>query len=235
MVRGSAGRSVGTVVSNVAVALGCVLFLGGSAWAALVYRPYTVPTGSMEPTVAAGEHVLAERISAGEIRRGDVVVFRDAAWGSAPEVKRVVGIGGDEVRSDGGRLTVNGEPVEEAYLSAEERAATTSFSTTVDKGRLFLLGDRRSISVDSASRLTDQARGSVPAGAVEARVDATVWPMGEARMLPRPTGFARLPGGISAPGPLTALVCAIAVGAVLILGGAAYGPLARRLGRRRAG
>ena len=40
------GRT-GQVLSNVAVALGLVLFLGGFVWGALLYRPYTVPTTSM--------------------------------------------------------------------------------------------------------------------------------------------------------------------------------------------
>ncbi|MEV6109804.1 signal peptidase I [Streptomyces sp. NPDC051940] len=232
----TAGRRPGTIASNIGVALGCVLFLGGFVWGALLYRPYTVPTNSMSPTVAAGDRVLAERISADEIRRGDVVVFKDVLWGNAPEVKRVVGIGGDEVAccDDKGRLTVNGKPVEEPYLRDKGLGAFQPFSTTVEQGRLFLLGDHRSTSVDSRNRLTDQAQGSISADSVQARVDATAWPLGEARMLPRATGFAGLPGGVSTPGPVKPLVAAVIVGAVLILGGAAYGPVAARLRRRRA-
>lgn len=47
------GRT-GTMVSGLAVAVGCVLFLGGFLWAAVVYKPYAVPTASMSPTVNAG-------------------------------------------------------------------------------------------------------------------------------------------------------------------------------------
>lgn len=49
---GGRGR-LGSVLSNIAVALGCVLFLGGFGWGALVYKPYTVPTSSMTPTIDA--------------------------------------------------------------------------------------------------------------------------------------------------------------------------------------
>lgn len=45
---------LGSVLSGLAVAVGCVLFLGGFAWGAVQYQPYTVPTDSMAPTVVAG-------------------------------------------------------------------------------------------------------------------------------------------------------------------------------------
>lgn len=71
-----------------------------------MYKPYTVPTGSMTPTVNAGDRVLAQRIDGSEVRRGDVVVFTDPVWGDMPMVKRVVGIGGDRIAccGKGGRL-----------------------------------------------------------------------------------------------------------------------------------
>ena len=79
---GPVGSRTGQRLSGLAVALGLVLFLGGFAWGALLYRPYTVPTSSMSPTIAAGDRVLAERIDGGEVRRGDVVVFTDKTWAS---------------------------------------------------------------------------------------------------------------------------------------------------------
>ena len=96
----------------------CVLFLGGFAWGAVVYRPYTVPTSSMTPTIDAGDRVLAQRVDGGEIRRGDVVVFNDKTWvTNAPVVKRVVAVGGDTVSCcTNGKLTVNGKQIDEAYL-----------------------------------------------------------------------------------------------------------------------
>ena len=118
--RDGRGR-LGNVLSNLAVAVGCVLFLGGFAWGAVVYKPYTVPTDSMTPTVNAGDRVLAERVDGGDVRRGDVVVFTDSTWGDVPMVKRVVGVGGDKVAccDKDGRLTVNGKPIDEPYLRAE--------------------------------------------------------------------------------------------------------------------
>ncbi|MFE9569271.1 signal peptidase I [Streptomyces sp. NPDC006692] len=227
------GRGLGSVLSGLAVAVGCVLFLGGFAWGAVQYKPYTVPTQSMSPTVKAGDRVLAQRISGGDVRRGDVVVFQDDAWGNVPMVKRVVGIGGDRVACCGkdGRLTVNGTPVDEPYLHGTNPASGTPFDAKVPAGQVFLLGDDRLVSLDSRVHLEDAAHGSVPLSAVSARVDAIAWPMGG--MLARPSGFQALPGGTSQPGPLKLVVGAVVAGAVLILAGAAYGPIASLARRRR--
>ncbi|WP_406384296.1 signal peptidase I [Streptomyces sp. NBC_01618] len=222
---------LGSMLSGLAVAVGCVLFLGGFVWGAVVYRPYTVPTGSMTPTVRAGDRVLAERIDGSEVHRGDVVVFTDPAWGdNVPMVKRVVGIGGDTIACcDKGRLTINGKAVEEPYLQTEGLASMENFTADVPKGRLFLLGDERSSSLDSRVHLKDPGQGSVPRSAVRARVDAIAWPMNG--MVARPQGFASLPGGVSSPGPLRLQLGAMVAGVVLILGGAAYGPIAARSAR----
>ncbi|MFE6224412.1 signal peptidase I [Streptomyces sp. NPDC057854] len=229
---------LGSVLSGLAVAVGCLLFVGGFAAGALLYRPYTVPTGSMAPTFDAGTKLLAQRIDGDEVRRGDVVVFEDPLWGGSTMVKRVVAVGGDTVAccGDGGRLTVNGTPVEEPYLrpgpDGTVRAATEDFTATVPAGSLFLLGDDRFTSLDSRTHLEDAAQGSVPRSSVVARVDAVAWPL-PGDLLERPAGFAALPGGVSEPGPLRLLLAAVATGAVLILGGAAHGPVSARLRARR--
>ncbi|MET7645324.1 signal peptidase I [Streptomyces sp. NPDC005426] len=224
---------LGSKLSGLAVAVGCVLFLGGFAWAAVVYRPYTVPTESMTPTVNAGDRVLAQRVDGGEVRRGDVVVFTDPAWGDMPMVKRVVGTGGDKIAccGKGGRLTVNGIPLEEPYLQAGEPASANDFTAEVPQGKLFLLGDDRRSSLDSRVHLEDAGQGAVPRSAVQARVDAVAWPLGG--MIDRPEAFAALPGGVSSPGPLKLQLGAVAVGVVLILGGAVYGPVAARSARSK--
>lgn len=216
---------LGRTLSGLAVAVGCVLLLGGFAWGAVVYQPYTVPTESMTPTVHAGDRVLAQRIDGDEVRRGDVVVFTEPAWGDMPMLKRVVGVGGDRIACcDKGRLTLNGKAVEEPYLQRREPASGNSFTADVPEGQLFLLGDERRSSLDSRVHLDDPGQGSVPRGAVRARVDAIAWPMDG--MVERPEIFAALPGGVSSPGPLRLQLAAVAAGTALILGGAVYGPVA---------
>ncbi|MFF5639175.1 signal peptidase I [Streptomyces sp. NPDC012825] len=233
--KGGRGR-LGSVLSGLAVAVGCVLFLGGFVWGALLYRPYTVPSDSMTPTLDVNSRVLAERVDGAEVKRGDVVVFNDPLWSSSPMVKRVVAVGGDTVAccDADGRLTVGGRAVDEPYLGPGVNGRTVAsgqeFSVTVPEDSLFLLGDDRHTSLDSRSHLDEAGRGSVPRSMVVGRVDAVVWPA--KGLLDRPTGFAGLPGGVSRPGPFTPLLTMIVAGGVLVLAGAAYGPVARLLDRR---
>jgi signal peptidase I len=224
------------VVSGLAIALGCAMFLGGFAWAGLTYRPYTVPTDSMRPTVVPGDRVLAEKVSESEVHRGDVVVFKDKLWGNEPLVKRVVGVGGDVVAccDKQGRLTVNGTPVDETYLNGHGLSAQEAFKTTVARGELFMLGDNRAVSQDSRVHLEDAEGGAVPASDVKGRVDATAWPLGRMGMLPTTSAFDALPGGGQSPqGPLRWITFLVIAGAALILGGAAYEPVAKALRRKR--
>ena len=230
---GPVGSKAGQRLSGLAVALGIVLFLGGFGWGAVVYRPYTVPTTSMTPTIDAGDRVLAQRVDGSEIRRGDVVVFNDKSWvTNASVVKRVVAVGGDTVSCcTNGKLTVNGKQIDEGYLKGSVVEDKNIPTVKVPQGRLFLLGDERQGSLDSSAPLSDAAQGTVARSAVTARVDAVVWPM--KGMLERPTGFETL-GVLSQPGPLRIIVTLIVAGAVLVLGGGAYGPIAKRMGGRRA-
>ncbi|WP_151775474.1 signal peptidase I [Streptomyces abyssomicinicus] len=227
------GGRLGQRLSGLVVALGTVLFLGGFGWAALVYVPFTVPTPSMHPTIAAGDRVLAERVDGSEVRRGDVVVFEQEEWADAPLIKRVVAVGGDTVSCcAGGGLTVNGKRIDEPYTGDDPFAAMASFSeVTVPEGRLFLLGDDRTGSLDSTAHLAEKAAGTVSRNAVKGRVDAVAWPMDG--MLEPATGFRAVGDEPSVPGPLRTQVTLAVAGALLIFAGAAYGPVAGLLTRRR--
>lgn len=233
-----ARRGPAAVLQGVALALGLVLMVGGFALIAIDYRPYKIPTASMHPTLRAGDTVLARKADGGDIGRGDVVVFREQAWGGELMVKRVVAVGGDTVATTGAehRLTVNGQPVDEPYLATQGRQGD-EFSVTVPQGRLFLLGDNRLGSLDSRTHLEVDG-GTVPAEAVEARVEATVQPFGRMGLLDRVTDFDGFAGPkASQPGPLGPLTYAAVAGAALILVTSAVGgvaALARRLRGRGA-
>lgn len=64
-------------------------------------RPYTVLSGSMEPAIAAGDLVVAQRTAPSEVRVGDVVTFEDPKRGNRLTTHRVGGI-----RRSGGKVEV---------------------------------------------------------------------------------------------------------------------------------
>ncbi|MFG3050811.1 signal peptidase I [Kitasatospora sp. NPDC048239] len=231
-------RRPAAVLQGVAIGLGLVLMVGGFALLAVDYRPYRIPTASMAPTLRVGDTVVARRIDGGAVGRGDVVVFRDQAWGGELMVKRVVAVGGDTVATtdDDRRLTVNGKPVDEPYLAAQG-ATGSPFSVEVPAGRLFLLGDNRLGSLDSRTHLEIDG-GTIPAGEVQARVEATLMPFGRGGLLARTQAFDALDGPKAGePGPLEPTFYATVVGAALIVVTSAVGGvagLAGRIGRRRA-
>lgn len=88
-----------------------------------VVEPYVVPTGSMEPTLKPGDRLYALKcaydirfpftdwvlINTGEVKRGDVILFRAPRDPSITYVKRAVGLPGDTIELQAGVLYINGE------------------------------------------------------------------------------------------------------------------------------
>jgi signal peptidase I len=117
---------------------------------AIAIEPVRVESTSMEPTMHAGQTVLADKLSlrVRGVRRGEIVELRDPRTGDAL-VKRVVAIGGDSIGIDDGRLVRNGTVIDEAYVDRAENAGRFYGPVTVPAGHVFVLGDHRMDSVDS--------------------------------------------------------------------------------------
>lgn len=152
--------------------VGLVLLVGAVALISSGYTSVTIVSASMEPTYLLGEHVLFDRINGGQVRRGDVVLYRvpDRYQGKAV-LQRVIGVGGDRITDRPGEpLTVNGKPLTEPYvMDGDPSAGRSPFDVVVPAGRLFLLGDNRGDAYDCRYFLSDQS-GTVAATAVQARV-----------------------------------------------------------------
>ena len=180
---------------------------------------FFVPSGSMEPLFIDNDRILVQKVSywAGDVHRGDVVVFDDPGgrWlgsegvprlgpmqkalsevGLYPTgghlVKRVIGVGGDHVAccDSRGRVTVNGVPLTEgSYIMRGAAPSDSRFDVTVPPGKLWVMGDNRDNSADSRVHRDLPGGGTVPVGDVVGKVWAIVWPLGRAHLLHEPATF----------------------------------------------
>ncbi len=179
---------------------------------AFVADVYWIGSDSMQPTVEPGDRVLVTKLRGGaEPERGDLVVF-DGRGSFAPlhsedpwpvrtlhtagrwtglagsdsvYLKRVIGTPGDTVACCGpsGRLVVNGEELAEDYVFTGDRPSEVEFTAAVPEGRLWLMGDHRSVSVDSRSLLGAPGGGLVRADKVIGEPVAVLWPLDRAGQL----------------------------------------------------
>ena len=87
--------------------------------------------------------------------------------GEKDYIKRVIGIPGDTVKccDTEGRITVNGVPLDErSYLYPGDMPSERPFEITVPEGRLWVMGDHRSVSLDSRAHQGDPGGGTIPDG-----------------------------------------------------------------------
>lgn len=125
---------------------------------------------SMTPSLQDGEIVLSVKDVSPE--PGEVIAFY---YNNKVLVKRVVGLPGDWIDIDeDGTVFVNGTALEEPYL--EEKAlgdCTISLPYQVPEGKVFVLGDHRSVSVDSRNR----AVGCIAEDQIVGKIVFRVWPL----------------------------------------------------------
>jgi signal peptidase I len=141
----------------------------------------------------------------GQVERGDVIVFDGAGVfspvpaepdsglarvgrsiasglgvpvGEHDYVKRVIGLPGEHVTccDAQGRISVDGIALEEPYLPDGQVPSAISFDVIVPAGRLWVMGDNRSVSDDSRAYLGEPGNGTIPVRQVVGRVVRVWWP-----------------------------------------------------------
>jgi signal peptidase I len=103
-------------------------------------QAYVIPSGSMEPTLLIGDHILVSKMAYGirmpdsifglhlvglplgrylvhfgDIHRGDVIVFVHPQERDKDLIKRVIGLPGDKVQIKTGRVWLNGSPINDPH------------------------------------------------------------------------------------------------------------------------
>ena len=110
---------------------------------------YQVHGQSMEPSLHNGQYLIANKVTywLHPPERGDVVVLRPPSnEGTIPYIKRVVGLPGDRIEIQEGRVWVNGVILNEPYTGGPPAYRN---SWVVEEGYYFVLGDNRNNSSDS--------------------------------------------------------------------------------------
>lgn len=112
-----------------------------------------VPTGSMENTIMPGDNILGFRLaylSEGP-SRGDVIFFPFPDDESQKYVKRVIGLPGEKVVIEDGKIYINDstEPLDEPYLKEEWTRGTGPYIFEIPENCYLCLGDNRNRSADA--------------------------------------------------------------------------------------
>jgi len=137
-----------------------------------LYQPVRVEGTSMLPGLQDNERLFINKVAYrfGPIEHGDIVVFLYPRDESKSYIKRVIGLPGDLVRIDHGRVYVNGEQLAEPYVPVRYRDERSMAPLTVPPDCYFVLGDHRDVASDSRDF------GPVPRKLIYGKAAFVYWP-----------------------------------------------------------
>ena len=160
-----------------------------------------------------------------DIKRGEVVVFGDPDnWlgnssqsedsgigavvktglitvGVLPDpakqylIKRVIGVGGDNVVccDKAGNIKVNGVSITEPYIFAGDKPSDMQFNVEIPKGFIWVMGDHRGASADSRFHPGSANNGMVPLSKVVGRAIFVVWPLTDIALISKGEDLKKIP------------------------------------------
>ncbi len=163
----TAKRSGGVVreyAESIIIAILIALFIR-----AFVIQAFKIPSGSMEPTLLIGDHLLVNKFIYGiripftdrkvfavhQPERGDIIVFIYPVDQSKDFIKRVIGLPGETVEIRHKKIYINGKLLEPDYGTYREPQVTNQVPrdnfgpVVVPKDHVFVMGDNRDRSYDS--------------------------------------------------------------------------------------
>jgi signal peptidase I len=152
-----------------------------------VVATYSIPSGSMEPTLQVGDRILVNKLSyhLHGVGRADIVVFStppDEHCAGPPVanlVKRVIGLPGETISLANGEVYINGKLLPEPWLPATLRKQTypgpsrnpyaLQHSYKIPQGDVYVMGDNRPESCDS------RFWGPIRESTIVGKVDLGIW------------------------------------------------------------
>jgi signal peptidase I len=137
----------------------------------VLFQPFRIPSGSMQPTLLVGDYIVVTKWSYGYSRfslaplqglipvegrlfgaqpkRGDVIVFRPERQEDRDLIKRLIGLPGDRIQVRDGRLYINDEPVKREELGVRpfkeatgEVSQIRTYTETLPNGVTYTTFDR---------------------------------------------------------------------------------------------
>lgn len=144
-----------------------------------IVEPIRVDGESMIPTLTNEEHMLVEKVSYWFTppKRGDVIICFYPGYKESC-VKRVVGLPGETLEIWGGKVYIDGEPLNESGYWQGEIIGDMA-PVQIGEKQVFVMGDNRNGSKDSRN----PAVGPIPYYRVEGRVRAVIWPFQNAMVI----------------------------------------------------
>jgi len=124
-----------------------IVIAGGSM--VFVVRPVRIEGQAMRPTLKPNDRALMLK-RFGELQRGDIVVFLYPQDQTKSYIKRIVGLPGETIEIKDGKVYINGNQIEEPYLSPDYASQDTMPApVAIPPDNYFVLGDNRNNSSDS--------------------------------------------------------------------------------------
>jgi signal peptidase I len=183
-VDGKSNRWIIELVGVVVVALVIAFLLR-----TFVIATYSIPSGSMEPTLQVGDRIVVDKLSyhLHGVDRSNIIVFstppnEDCAGPPVSNlVKRVIGLPGETISLSGGNVFINGHMLAEPWLPASVRGRTSVGPSSaayslhhaflIPQGEVYVMGDNRSLSCDS------RYWGPIKESTIVGKVDLRIWPL----------------------------------------------------------
>lgn len=191
-------------IESIVIALILALFIR-----TFVVQAFKIPSGSMEPTLLIGDHLLVNKFLFGtkipftdinllpirEPKRGDVIVFTYPVDPSKDFIKRVIGLPGDSVEIKNKKIYINSNPIDDPHAHFAENMILPKGSgeprdnfgpATVPPDSLFVMGDNRDRSYDS------RFWGFVKKSEIKGKAFIIYWSWDGERFMPRLSRIANL-------------------------------------------
>lgn len=112
-------------------------------------QPFYVEGASMEPNFYQNEYLIIDEISYrfNAKERGEVIIFKNPKDTKSYFIKRIIGLPGETVSVENGKVFVGGEQIDEPYI--ENFSSDTHLAVTLAENEYFVMGDNRTNSLDS--------------------------------------------------------------------------------------